>query len=79
VTKFHKPYWPKDPIDPKAPKSSILNQAQLEALWGLLPPMMETGTPQVLYDNTQHGYALTRMFSRLQLAHGEMLNQPEIE
>ena len=71
-------YWPKTPICDKAPRSSILSQGQLESLWELLPPMLESATPQLLYDNSVHGYSLERMYARLQLAHGEMVNEPEI-
>ena len=62
----------------KAPRSSILSQAQLESLWELLPPLLEPATPQLLYDNSVHGYSLERMFARLQLAHGEIKDFPEI-
>lgn len=71
-------FWPSDPLCEEAPRSSILSQAQLESLWELLPPLLEPATPQVLYDNSVHGYSLERMFARLQLAHGEIRNEPEI-
>ena len=71
-------FWPSDPLCEEAPRSSILSQAQLESLWELLPPLLEPATPQLLYDNTVHGYSLQRMFARLQLAHGEIRNEPEI-
>ena len=78
VTHFHVPHWSKDPICPKAPQSNILDQRGLEALWEHLPGLLETATPQLLYDNSVHGYALQRMYAQLSFAHGEVANEPEI-
>ena len=80
VTHFHKPHWSATaPIVAEAPASSILSQMQLEALWELLPPMLEPATPQLLYSSSHHGYALQRMYERCKWANGDMINSGGVD
>ena len=48
-----------------------LSQRQLEALWELLPPLLRGGAPALLYSAAVHGYALRRLYDRLNVALGE--------